>query len=543
MKRRNFIKLASTASAIGLMPFELSAMLKTVDIASCGDLSNRKLVLINLSGGNDGLNTIIPINVYDQYANLRPTLKIPTFGSNSYIKLDSSLSDNQQIGLHPALTGFKSLYDQGTLRILQSIGYPSQNKSHFASRDLYSTGNDGNSWDNGTSSGWIGRFIEKHYSEDLDEDYPLAVQIGSNKTALGFHGEDEHGLSINISGQDPAGFYTELNGLGGKPPTNITPSNFGTELDYIININSLSNKYSKSISNAFNKGKNDESYDDTDLSNQLKTVARLISGGLKSKVYMVRIGGFDTHDNQNQDNGDVKGNHYDLLSTVSSAVETFVNDLNSQSLGDDVVGLTYSEFGRKAKENGNLGTDHGEIAPMFVFGKPVNGGVSGVNVDLSEATSSNNFQIKTVQFDYRQTLGTLLKDFIGASDLVIDNAFFNNTTSESFTGSKIDELLKDSHSVTKDCIASTPSIDTNRRNKKWTLFPNPFKETIFFRSETGIETGKYRISNSSGQLIQQGDLNYINGNISMTVKNLASGVYIIHIFSNGNVEYHKVFHL
>ncbi|WP_435261303.1 DUF1501 domain-containing protein [Tenacibaculum sp. nBUS_03] len=201
MKRRNFIKLASSVSALGLMPLELRAMLKTVNIASCGDLSNRKLVLINLAGGNDGLNTIIPLNVYDQYASLRPTLKIPTSGSKSYIILDNTLSDTQKIGLNPALTGFKSLYDQGFLRILQSVGYPSQNKSHFASKDLYSTGNDGNSWDNGKDSGWIGRFVEKYYSGELKENYPLGVQIGSTKTELGFHGEDEHGLSINISGQ------------------------------------------------------------------------------------------------------------------------------------------------------------------------------------------------------------------------------------------------------------------------------------------------------------------------------------------------------
>jgi len=164
MKRRQFIKLASTASAIGLMPFELKAMLKTAAIADCGDLSNRKLVLINLAGGNDGLNTLIPINGYDMYSNLRPTLKIPNSGTNKFLNLDSTLPENQQLGLHPALSGFKSLYDNDQLRIIQSVGYPSQNKSHFASRDLYSTGNDGNSWDNGSDSGWIGRFLEKYYS-------------------------------------------------------------------------------------------------------------------------------------------------------------------------------------------------------------------------------------------------------------------------------------------------------------------------------------------------------------------------------------------
>ena len=217
---------------MGLLPFELKAMLKSVDLTSC-DVSNRKLVLINLAGGNDGLNTIIPINEYDTYANLRPTLKIADSGANPYITLDNTLADNQLIGLHPALTGFKSLYDQGKMRILQSVGYPSQNKSHFASTDLYSTGNDGNSWDNGNDSGWIGRFMEMYYANELSDTYPLGVQIGSNKTSLGFHGEEEHGLAINISGQDPSGFYSELNGLGGTPPSNIPNSDYGQEIQYL----------------------------------------------------------------------------------------------------------------------------------------------------------------------------------------------------------------------------------------------------------------------------------------------------------------------
>ena len=411
MKRRNFLKLSATASAMGLLPLELKAMLKSVDLTSC-DVSNRKLVLINLAGGNDGLNTIIPINEYDTYANLRPTLKIADSGANPYITLDNTLADNQLIGLHPALTGFKSLYDQGKMRILQSVGYPSQNKSHFASTDLYSTGNDGNSWDNGNDSGWIGRFMEMYYANELSDTYPLGVQIGSNKTSLGFHGEEEHGLAINISGQDPSGFYSELNGLGGTPPSNIPNSDYGQEIQYIVETDQLSNQYSQAISNAFNNGSNDGSYPDTDLSNQLKTVARLISGGLGTKIYVVRIGGFDTHNNQNQAANSIEGNHNDLLTEVSDAIEVFFNDLDSQELADDVVALTFSEFGRKAQENGSFGTDHGEIAPMFVFGKPINGGVSGTNADLSEATSDNNYQLQTVQFDYRQTFGTPVAKFL-----------------------------------------------------------------------------------------------------------------------------------
>ena len=219
MKRRNFIKLTTTASAIGLLPFELKAMLSQLSIDEC-DYSNRKLILVNLSGGNDGLNSIIPLNQYDLYSNLRPNIRVPESGTNSYISLDNTLPEAQQVGLNPALTSFKSLYDQGWLRIIQSVGYPSQNKSHFASKDIYATGNDGNSWLNGADSGWIGRYMESKYQDELNSTYPLAVQIGSKNVSLGFHGIYEHGMALNITGQDVSGFYSILSGLGGAPPRN-----------------------------------------------------------------------------------------------------------------------------------------------------------------------------------------------------------------------------------------------------------------------------------------------------------------------------------
>lgn len=541
MRRRQFIKLSSAASAVALTPFELQAALKSfLPFANCPDISNRKLILINLAGANDGLNTIIPLNQYDTYSNLRPTIKVPETGLNKYISLDGTLPNNQQLGLNPALIGFKSLYDEGVFRIIQSVGYPSQNKSHFKSTDLYLTGNDGNSLLNGSDTGWIGRFMELYYADLLLETFPLAVEIGSNKTSLGFHAEEAHGLSLNITGQDPAGFYSVLNGLGGVPPVNIPNSDYGKQLQFINNTDALSNTYANAISTAFNGGKNDVSYPDSDLSNQLKTVARLISGDLRSKVFMVRISGFDTHNAQVQGIGDVTGRHHELLTELSEAIKAFMADLKSQNLDEDVVGLTFSEFGRKAKENGSFGTDHGEIAPMFVFGKPVAGGVSGTNPDLTEATNNNNFQIQTVQYDYRQTFATLLQDFLGVDNSIIDATFFNHTINVSFNNLKIGEILKDEYSIATNCT-NLFGENPEEESKKWGIHPNPFIDLITL--STAVENTNsisYRLFNSSGVMLIDKTENLKDGKLELNLKRLSSGLYIFQIDTPNKNEIHKV---
>jgi len=536
MKRRNFIKLTSTASAFSLLPSQVTASLNIAKSFLDCTISNRKLVLINLAGGNDGLNTIIPINYYDVYSNLRPSIKIPSNGVNSYINLDETLDETQQIGLHPSLTGIKNLYDNDLLRIIQSVGYPSQNKSHFASTDIYSTANDGNTWDNGSNSGWIGRFMESYYADLIQNSYPLGVEIGSKSNSLGFHGESEHGLSVNINGQDPSGFYSLISGMAGEPPNNIPISDYGHELEYIIQTDALSNMYSEAISNSFNNGQNAVSYPDTDISNQLKTVARLISGGLESKVYMVKLSGFDTHFGQNQAENDILGDHNDLLTKLSSAVTAFMNDLSAMNLKNDVVGLTYSEFGRKAAENGSLGTDHGEIAPMFVFGAPVKGGVSGFNPDLNEANENNGYQIQTVQFDYRDTLGTLLQDYLGADNLALDATFFNNTLNQSFSETKIEDLIKSEFSVATNCYSNT--LTNNRDNNKMFYIINPVYNDLIIKSKNQeYSSFKYELYDMNSKLVSKGS-SLINESIS--ISHLINGIYILNITTNDKSEAHRI---
>ncbi len=536
MKRRNFIKLTSSASALGLFPYEITSALKVAEKFLDCNITNRKLVLINLAGGNDGLNTVIPINNYDLYSNLRPTIRVPDTGSNSFINLDTTLPDNQQLGLHPTLVGLKNVYDSGILRILQSVGYPSQNKSHFASTDIYNTGNDGNSWLNGGDSGWIGRFMESYYYGLVESSFPLGVEIGSKSGSLGFHGEAEHGLAINIEGQDASGFYSVLSGLGGLPPEYIPDSHYGVELQYIIENDQLSNTYSEAISNAFNNGSNSATYQDTDISNQLKTVARLISGGLQSKIYLVQLRGFDTHFSQIQSQNDVIGRHSELLTELDGAISKFMIDVQSQGFDGDIVGLTFSEFGRKAKENGNLGTDHGEIAPMFVFGTPVNGGVSGVNVDLTEANENNNWQIQSYQYDYRQTIGTLLQDYLGADNQAIDATFFDHTNNDSFSNNKISELIKPEFSVAENCYTNTLAND-EVVSKLFSVTPNPFNNTILIGGYNYSGDIEYKIYDLNSKLIKEGKT-LIDEPI--IIDGIMNGIYLITLKYDNRVESHRI---
>ena len=540
MKRRNFIKLSATASAIGLLPFELKAMLKQLSLDEC-DFSNRKLVLINLKGGNDGLNTIIPINQYDTYSSLRPNIKVANSGINSYITLDSTLAENQQVGLNPALTSFKSMYDKGWLKLIQSVGYPSHNRSHFTSKDIMSTGNDGHSWLNGTESGWVGRFMELNYADELSESYPLAVQIGSKSIALDFIGHHNHGMAINITGQDPSGFYSVLSGLSGQAPQIFPNSHYGTELEYIVGVDNLSNQYSQSISDAFNNGINSISYPDSNLADQLKTIAKLISGGLNSKVFLVQISGFDTHNNQVQDLNSPIGEHYELLTELSVATETFFNDLDSQGIADDVVGVTYSEFGRKAAENGNMGTDHGQVSPMFVFGKPIEPGVTGINPNLDEASENNNYQIETLQFDYRQTFATIFQDFMGANFNTINSAFYDHTSEESFVESKINDLIKNSHVVPEDCYEITTNNSTEDKIH-FNAFPNPVKSTINIVSNINLNIyTKFEVYDLNGRLTKNGKIFHTNiQTIKINLADLNSGIYILKIYSDNNKKEFKI---
>ena len=541
MKRRNFIRLTSTASALSLLPTDVFALFKSAGMDTCPNVNAKKIVLIQLAGANDGLNTVVPINQYDKYASLRPNIKLNNAGgANGIINLDTTLSLTDQVGLHPLLVGFKSLYDSGLMRVIQGVGYPTQDKSHFKSTDLWLTGGDGTLANNLLDSGWVGRFLENYYADFITANFPLGIQLGSSDNSLGFHGEVEHGMSLNINGQDPSGFYSVINGLGGAAPSNIPNSEYGNLLRFILENDTSSNIYAETISAAFNSGSNSSSYPATGLANQLKTVARFISGGLQTKVYLVKIGGFDTHDLQVSANTTTHlGKHADLMTEISEAIKAFITDLNSQNMGEDVIAVTFSEFGRKAAENGNLGTDHGEIAPMFVFGSSINPGVSGTNINLSEAVVGNNYQVQTVQHDYRRVFSTVLQDWFGVNNATLDLSFYNHTTNSGYANAKITNLIKAKNTVPPICYSDKTLGTTNFENiNEIVVYPNPSSEIIVVHATNNINS--ITMFTIDGRNIQTYKNPLTSTEFTINVQNLSVGLYTLKVNTDNGIFSKKI---
>lgn len=449
MKRRDFFKrtapLAVTPLLLNTLPFQTFASPSMLaGFAPCDSMNDRHFVLIQLFGGNDGLNTIIPIAQYNTYANIRPNIKII---ENKCINLDNSLANADKVGLHPALSGFKSLYDNNQLNVIQGVGYNLPNQSHFKSTDLWLTGGDGSANNFNFDTGWMGRYLTNVYPDGIGGT-PLGIQLGNPKTSLGFHAHLRNGVAANISGTN-INSSNFVSGLGGGLPTFIPNSDHGDELQYLMDIQNNTSVHASNIRNTYNQGTNSANYPYSSLSNQLKTVARLISGGSQTKIFLCTMFGFDTHTNQINSNDTSKGRHAALLQDLSDSVTAFQNDLNAQNLSHKVLTATFSEFGRQANENGSLGTEHGTLAPMFIIGEGVRGGVTGTNVNLSNLID-NDTQLTGMQHDYRQVYATILQDWLGANDDILGATYFDNFSKLNF--------IEQNHKVDPSCYGGVVSL-------------------------------------------------------------------------------------
>lgn len=420
MDRRHFLQHAVSAA---LAPYALSGLtnsllgntLSPLGILDNPDRTDRVLVVIQLNGGNDGLNMVIPNDQYSSYYNLRSNIAIP---QNQLLSLNGSST------LHPAMTRMKELYDDGKLAVLSGVGYASQNFSHFRSMDIWNTASNSSEV---LESGWLGRFLETEFdgypigypnSSMID---PLAIQIGSS-VSLSLQGDSSRpGLALT----DPNTFFSLVSGTDTQNFTTVQNNQNGDMLGFVRQIQLESQAFSSQIKTASDKFANRYTYPSTGLANQLKIIARLIAGGLKTKVYFATIGGFDTHSDQVVSGSTSIGYHAGLLQQLSEAIHAFQNDLRMYGIEDKVVGMTYSEFGRRAISNASFGTDHGTSAPVFIFGKNVNPGVVGASTNLSLVSGGN----LPLQFDFRSIYSSLMTQWFGSGQADLNTILLRNFSS------------------------------------------------------------------------------------------------------------------
>ncbi len=420
MKRRDFMRRAMPipVMAFAMKGFAFQAFGRSRYLGPLIGIppdSDHILVLIQLNGGNDGLNMVIPRDNYSALMNARANIAIQ---ESKVLKLTDAT------GLHPAMTGLKQLYTYGKLAVVQSVGYPNPNFSHFRATDIWLTGSDS---DVVLSSGWMGRYLDQEYPgfpvgyPNPDTPDPIAIQIGSI-VSTGLQGPTN---SMGMAITTPSNFYQLVSGGTDAAPN--TPA--GHELTFLRQVAQQTQAYASVITAVANKGKNHSSMYPTQgqnsLADQLKIVAQLINGGLKTKIYIVNLGGFDTHSAQvDSSSGTDVGNHAVLLGKLSDAIMAFQDDIGNMGLDDRVLGLTFSEFGRRIKSNASFGTDHGSAAPLFVFGLRVAAGVHGANPILpASATTNDNIPM---QYDFRSVYASILRDWFGVSQTELEAVLINN---------------------------------------------------------------------------------------------------------------------
>jgi uncharacterized protein (DUF1501 family) len=403
MDRRTFLKTGAAAGAVSLGSGSLKAAfgMSPLALRASQAAGDKVLVILRLDGGNDGLNTVLPLDQYDNLAKARANVLIPAAKALPI--------GNGTAGFHPAMAGLHQLYQAGKVRIVNAVGYPNHNQSHFRSTDIWFTASDSNQV---LDSGWLGRYLDGIFpgypdgypSADFPD--PPAVQIGSTLLTL-LQGE-EVGLGMAIS--NPTNIYSVVpEGIDTAPDT---PA--GHELTFIRQMAAQTQKYGESIKKAVAAATNKSTLypaSGNRVADQLKAVARLIAGGLRTRVYVVSLGGFDLHATQVDSADPSIGRHADLLRQVSDGIAAFQDDLGLLGIEDRVAGVTVSEFGRRILSNASFGTDHGTSAPLFVFGKAVSGGFTGTNpVIPATVTTKDNIPM---QHDFRAVYASLLKDWMG----------------------------------------------------------------------------------------------------------------------------------
>ena len=500
MQRRDFIKSVTPVALLGGFRINALSNLPFLSMLDGAADNNHVLVIIQLVGGNDSLNTVIPIDVYGEYQSLRSNIAIP---ESSILKLG-----NFKSGLHPAMTGMQSLFNNGQLAVIQGVSYPSPDTSHFRATDIWLAGDDSDQY---LTTGWTGRFLGETYTNypigypNSTMPDPLAIQIGSIISPMFMSAGGNTAMAVPTD----TDFYNLINGITSPEPN--TP--MGNELTYLRAIAKQTNKYAASIEAAANKVTQQYTGypSNNDLADQLKTVARLVAGGLKTKVYLVEMGGFDTHGGQVNGGDTTTGTHANLLKQVSEAISAFMADCKFLGIDKQVLGMTFSEFSRRIMSNGSLGTDHGAAESVFIFGDAANGGVLGTSPDLSAINIESNLPM---QYDFRSVYSTILRDWfcVDASD--VSNILLKDYQYLPFINSTA-------------CNLNYNNLN-NAGNSLIYNSPNPFNLSTSITFTTNGGYTMVQIFDATGRLVMipvQQDYTQGTYTVNVDTGSLAAGVY------------------
>jgi uncharacterized protein (DUF1501 family) len=358
-----------------------------------------------MAGGNDGINTVIP-HASDFYFKARPRIGIP---AKDVLKL------SDQVGLNPALTGFKELYDAGELSVIQGVGYPNPNRSHFRSTEIWQTASDSNRYE---KYGWVGRYFDnacagcdptvgvnvgRQMPQAFAAKIPKGVSVDNpqNYRFIGSDGDAKkmeasfHELNEDDGSENSGGTISAIDGPA--------PRAKGSPLDFLERTALDAQVSSDEIRKISSRTENKANYPGSQLGNSLKLVAKLIGGGLPTRIFYVSQGGYDTHTNQ-------VGTHARLLKDLGDSVKSFCDDMKAQGNMQRVLLMTFSEFGRRVSDNANGGTDHGAAAPMFVVGEKVRAGLLGEYPSLAPADLFEG-DIK-YKVDFRSVYASVLENWL-----------------------------------------------------------------------------------------------------------------------------------
>ncbi|UII77283.1 DUF1501 domain-containing protein [Flagellimonas sp. HMM57] len=369
------------------------------------------LILIRLSGGNDGLSTVIPIQQYDTYANARPNIYIP---ESKVLKL------TDDFGIPTYMSSLEPLWGEGQFKAVHGVGYERQSLSHFTGSDIFANTDLTTSGFSGLNTGWMGRHFENIYPDYLLEsgrpDAPAAIQIG-NIANLVFQGEETNYAFVtnNVDQLEEIAQTGSFYEIENAPFDNCM---YGDQLKFLRGVANTTYEYAGKIHEAYERGQNQVEYQDNGFARQLALLARLIKGNLGTKVYMISMGGFDTHGNQ-------PIVHERLMSNLSIAINNFYEDIAFTNQDEQVLSMTFSEFGRRIFENGSTGTDHGKAAPTLFFGSGLKGSAFvGEHPSLENPNGRGNLEYT---MDFRDLYATVLAEWLCVPIPLVEQHLLNHT--------------------------------------------------------------------------------------------------------------------